>query len=352
MATIKDVARRAGVSVGTVSNVMSGAAAVKGPRRERVEQAIKDLDFHPSHAARSLKSRRTHTLGMVISDITNPFFPLLVRGAEDAALKRGYLLNIFNTDDHVEREQSIFAVLRARSVDGILAVVAPSTGPPAHLRETIGAGIPLVCLDRIPPALSVDSVVIDNVRGAVICIRHLISMGHRTIGIVSGSARLQIAQDRVSGYRQGLSEAGIPFDPALVREGDFRVESGYRLAKDLCLSSPRPTALFIANGTMGMGAIQAVQEIGLRCPDDVAVVVFDDVPGSDLFRPRLTVVSQPAYQIGFQGAELLIRRIKGEITSKTPVSIVLQGELKVRESSNGARPRAGTVEYSGVALPR
>ena len=138
MATIKDVARRAGVSVGSVSNVLSGAAAVKGPLRERVEQAIKDLDFHPNHAARSLKSRRTHTLGMVISDITNPFFPLLVRGAEDAALKRGYLLNIFNTDDHVEREQSIFAVLRARCADGVLAVVAPSTGPPAHLQETMG----------------------------------------------------------------------------------------------------------------------------------------------------------------------------------------------------------------------
>ncbi len=322
---------------------------MKEPVRERVKQAIKDLSFHPNYAARSLKSRRTHTLGMVISDITNPFFPLLVRGAEDAALKRGYLLNIFNTDDHVEREQSIFVVLRARGVDGVLAVVAPSTGPPAHFKETMEAGIPLVCLDRIPPALSVDSVVIDNVQGAVICVRHLVAMGHRTISIVSGSAHLQTARDRLSGYCQGLSEASIPFDPALVREGDFRVESGYRLAKDLCLSSPRPTALFIANGTMGMGAVMAVQEIGLRCPDDVAVVVFDDVPGSDLFRPRLTVVSQPAYQIGFQGAELLMQRIKGEIASKTPVSIVLQGELKIRESSNGARPRAGAVEYSGVA---
>jgi LacI family transcriptional regulator len=328
---------------------MSGSATVKDPVRERVERAIKDLDYHPNHAARSLKSRRTHTLGMVISDITNPFFPLLVRGAEDAALKRGYLLNIFNTDDHVEREQSIFAVLRARCVDGVLAVVAPSADPPAHLEETIEAGIPLVCLDRIPQALSVDSVVIDNVRGAIMCIRHLIAMGHRTIGIVSGSARLQTARDRLSGYGQGLSEAGIPLDPALVREGDFRLESGYRLAKDLCLSSPRSTALFIANGTMGMGAVRAVQESGLRCPDDIAVVVFDDVPGSDLFRPPLTVVSQPAYQIGFQGAELLIQRIQGEITSKTPVSIVLQGELKIRESSNGARPRAGTAEYSGVA---
>jgi LacI family transcriptional regulator len=215
----------------------------------------------------------------------------------------------------------------------------------------MGDGIPLLCLDRIPPALLVDSVVIDNVRGAVICIRHLVAMGHRRISIVSGSAHLQTAQDRLTGYCQGLSEAGIPFDPTLVREGDFRVESGYRLTKDLCLSNPRPTALFIANGTMGMGAVRAVQEIGLRCPYDVAVVVFDDVPGSDLFRPQLTVVSQPAYQIGFQGAELLIKRIKGEIDSKTPISIVLQGELKIRESSNGNRPRSEATEYSGVEIP-
>src|SRR5258706_1431089 len=161
MATIKDVARRAGVSVGSVSNVMSGAAVVKEPLRERIEQAIKDLNFHPNHAARSLKSRKTHALGMVISDITNPFFPLLVRGAEDGALKRGYLLNIFNTDDDNKREQSIFAMLRARRVDGVLAVVAPSAGTPAHLQETMAAGIPLVCLDRIPLALPVDSVVVD-----------------------------------------------------------------------------------------------------------------------------------------------------------------------------------------------
>src|SRR5258706_12031228 len=147
MATIKDVARRAGVSVGSVSNVISGAAAVKDSLRERIEQAIKDLDFHPNHAARSLKSRRSHALGMVISDITNPFFPLLVRGAEDAAFKRGYLLNIFNTDDDQEREQSTFSMLRARRVDGVLAVVAPSIGPPAHLQETMAAEIPLVCLD-------------------------------------------------------------------------------------------------------------------------------------------------------------------------------------------------------------
>jgi LacI family transcriptional regulator len=172
------------------------------------------------------------------------------------------------------------------------------------------------------------------------CVRHLIAMGHRLIGIVSGSPRLQTAQDRLAGYRLALSEAGIQFDAALNRDGDFRMESGYFLAKDLCLSNPCPTALFVANGTMGLGALKAIQEIGLRCPQDIAIAVFDDVPGADVLRPQLTVVSQPAYLMGYKATELLLQRISGEIASNDPVSIVLQPELKIRESTNGARPKA------------
>jgi LacI family transcriptional regulator len=339
MATIKEVARRARVSVGTVSNVMRGTVSVSAALRERVERAARDLSYHPNHVARSLKSRKTQTLGMVISDITNPFFPLVVRGAEDAALARGYLLNIFNTDDHVEREESVCAMLRTRRVDGVLAVVAPNTGRPIHLQEMIDAGIPLVCLDRIPPGLAVDSVVVDNAKGAAMCVRHLIAMGHCAIGVISGSANVQTARERVNGYRRALAEAGISFNPSLLREGDFRLDSGYRLAKDLCLSNPRPTVLFVANGTMGLGAIKAIQEMGLRCPEDVGIAVFDDVPGADILRPHLTVVSQPAYEIGYRGTELLIQRIAGEVKSKKPVTIVLEPELKIRESTIGARLR-------------
>ncbi|MGE5571058.1 MAG: LacI family DNA-binding transcriptional regulator [Rhodospirillales bacterium] len=343
MATIKEVAKRARVSVGTVSNVMSGAVSVSPALRERVERAARELSYQPNHIARSLKSRRTQTLGMVISDITNPFFPLMVRGAEDAAVKRGYLLNIFNTDDHVEREKTVFATLRVRRVDGVLAVVAPHSTRPTHLQQMIEAGIPLVCLDRLPPGMQVDAVVVDNAKGAAMCVRHLLSMGHRLIGVISGSSMLQTARERVNGYRKALAEAGIPFNPELLREGDFRLESGYRLAKDLCLGNPRPTVLFVANGLMGMGAIKAIQEMGLRCPEDVAIAVFDDVPGGDIFRPQLTVVSQPAYEIGYRGAELLIQRITGEIKSSKPVTVVLEPELKVRESTLGVRYAAQPV---------
>lgn len=333
MPTIKEVARRARVSVGTVSNVLSGTSAVGAELRARVERAIRELDYHPDHIARSLKSRRTHTLAIVISDITNPFFPLVVRGAEDAALKRGYLLTIFNTDDQFERERQVFSVLRMRRVDGVMVVVSPDSDKGTQLAEMIEAGTPVVCLDRMAPHIKADSVQVDNIKGARICVRHLIAMSHERIGVITGPCKLQTARDRLQGYRLALREAGIPFSKTLTREGDFRFESGYRLAKDLLLSHPRPTALFVLNGTMGMGAYKATQELNLRCPEDVALAVFDDVPGGDVFRPQLTVVSQPAYEIGYRAAELLIQRINHEIESDRPIALSLEPELKIREST-------------------
>jgi len=339
LSTIKEVAKRARVSVGTVSNVINGSCTVSPNLRSRVERAISELNYHPNHIARSLKSRRSNTLAIVISDITNPFFPLVVRGAEDAASKRGYLLTIFNTDDHLDREQQIFAVLRMRRVDGVLVVVSPDSGEGTHLSEMIAAGIPVVCLDRVPPNVKTDSVLVDNLKGARICLRHLIGMGHQLVGVISGPRKLQTARDRVEGYRLALSEAGIPFDAGLLREGDFRFESGYRLAKDLCLSHPRPTALFALNCTMGMGAYKAIQELALACPEDVALAVFDEVPGGDIFRPHLTVVSQPAYDIGYRGADLLIQRLTHQISSDEPVAVMLEPELKIRQSTSVRIPR-------------
>jgi LacI family transcriptional regulator len=333
MATIKEVARRARVSVGTVSNVLSGSPTVAQELRKRVESVIRELNFQPNHVARSLKSRRSNTIGMIISDITNPFFPLVVRGAEAAAQKAGYVLNIFNTDDQFERERQVFSLLRTRRVDGVLAVVAPNPSRDVtHLVNTVEAGIPVVCLDRIPPGFPTDAVVVNNRRGAAMCIRHLVSQGHETIGFVSGSLLLQTALERYEGYKQSLLEAGIAVEESLIREGDFRIESGYRLAKDLLLNHPRPTALFAVNGTMGLGALQAIDELGLQCPKDVALAVFDEVPSAEILRPHLTAVVQPAFEIGLKATEILIARMAGEVSSK-PALVILEPELKVREST-------------------
>jgi LacI family transcriptional regulator len=333
MSTIKEVARRARVSVGTVSNILSGTSAVSSELRERVERAIAELNYHPNHIARSLKSRRSHTLAILVSDITNPFFPLVVRGAEDAARKLGYSLTIFNTDDSLEREREVFSLLRMRRVDGILVVVTPESGQGKHIPETIEAGIPVVCLDRVPENTRVDSVLVDNVKGARICVRHLTGMGHRRIAVISGPRKLQTARDRVAGYREALREAGVPFESALLREGDFRFESGYRLAKDLCLLHPRPTAIFALNCLMGMGAYKAIQELSLEMPGEMALAVFDDVPGNDLLRPRVTVVSQPAYELGHRATNLLIERVGRKGSDEGPLTLLLEPELKIGQST-------------------
>lgn len=353
MATIKDVAKRAGVSVGTVSNVLSGSDGVSAQRRAKVAAAIEALDYHPNYIARSLKAKTTKTVGLVISDITNPFFPLLARGAEDFAFKHGYLLNMFNTDDQIDREKQILSLLRSRRVDGLLLVVAPSAdGDVAHIHKIEEAGIPIVCLDRIPPGLVLDSVSVDNVASAQLCVRHLISRGHRRIAIITGELTLQTARDRLEGYKAALHEAGIELAPELIVEGNFRRITGYRQGKSLLLLHKRPTAVFVSNGMMTVGLVEAVKETGLSCPGDVAVVSFDDLPYSDVFQPNLTSLVQPAYQIGYEAAQLLIQRLQAKTKSRKPIAIRLEAELKIRESTLGKIAEHASTPYAGITLNR
>ncbi|MGH8163810.1 MAG: LacI family DNA-binding transcriptional regulator, partial [Rhodanobacteraceae bacterium] len=234
MSTIKEVAERAGVSIATASNVVSGSRRVGKARMARVLAAVKDLDYHPNEIARSLKAKQTRMLGMVLPDITNPFFSDLIRGADDAALERGYLLVTANTDEQVEREKLFVAALRSRRVDGIL-LAATASKSEAHLESVAAAGVPIVCLDRMAPGLAVDAVLADNVRGTQECVRHLIRVGHKKIAIITGSLQLQIAGERLAGYRAALEEARIPFSNDLLMEGDFREEAGDRLGQELLL---------------------------------------------------------------------------------------------------------------------
>lgn len=332
MPTIKEVAYKAGVSVGTVSNVLSRAVPVSAELRERVEAAVQALDYHPNHVARSLKIRQTKMLGMVISDITNPFFPQLVRGAEDAAWKHGYSLTTLNSDDKVEREQQIFGVLRTRKMDGILLTMADDKGDITHVQGTINSGTPVVFLDRVPSHINGDSVSVDNLLGARQCVEHLLQAGHRRIAILAGSRDLLTGRNRLKGYEDALAAAGIPLDRSLIRHCHFRQEAGCIASLELLQTTPRPTAIFACNGMMALGLIQAIGDLNLRCPEDVALATFDDLPSSAAFRPRLTAVAQPAYEIGYQGAELLIARLNGTAPPE-PVHLVLPTELRVRESS-------------------
>lgn len=333
MATIKEVARRAGVSVGTVSNVMAGLITVSTDLRDRVHAVMTALDYQPSHVARSLKIKQTHTLAMVISDITNPFFPLMVRGAEDAAAEYGYTLSIFNTDDDLEKERSICQILGSRRIDGLLLVPALVRGDDSHVHRLVNSGTPVVWLDRIPEQLDADSVGVDNAGGVAKCIEHLAEQGARRIGYLGGEARLYILAERLAGYQRGMREAGLKVDKALIWKGDFRQESGYRIGIEM-LPKKSVDAVFVANLQMMLGFLRAMTELGIEAPRDLLVATFDHLDILDSFRPRLTCVAQPCYQIGRQGVLCLVDRLRDK--GRPIRRHLLETELRIGETSVSA----------------
>lgn len=331
MVTIKDIARKAKVSIATVSHVLSDSGRVSPQTRERVKKTAAELGYRPNLVARSLKSRRTHTIAMVISDITNPFFPEMVRGAEDAAMARGYMLATFNTDDRTDRERQIFDVLQTRRLDGVLLVVALETASHPHISEALESGTPIVCLDRRPLNIDVDSVSVDNAAGVELAVAHLIERGYREIAYIGGAPNMYIAPDRLRGYVSTMKAAALP---TRIVHGDFRRESGYHAAIELLAAQPRPDALFVGNLLMTVGALEAARHLSLSTPEHFGMATFDSVSLFRGFRPDLTSVVQPNYEIGYQGANLLLDRIEG-VRKSPPLNIKLPCQLKIGESSRG-----------------
>lgn len=330
MATIKEVARRAGVSVGTVSNVMAGLPSVAPELRARVEQAMADMQYEPSLVARSLKLKRTRNLAMVISDITNPFFPLMVRGAEDEAARQGYMLSIFNTDDDLDREKQICSSLSARGLDGLLLVPSLERGDTSHVEKLRSRGMQVVCLDRPLDELPIDSVLVDNAAGVASCVMHLASQGARRIGYLGGQPRFRISAARREGFERGMAAAGLPLLPELLWEGDFRLESGWLVARE-ALGKSQLDAVFVANIPMVLGWLRAMREKGWETPRDLLLATFDHLVILDSFRPRLTAVCQPSYEIGRQGVQLLLERIAQP--DSPPRTVRLSTELRIGETS-------------------
>jgi LacI family transcriptional regulator len=337
-ATIVEVAKRADVSIATVSNVIRGTRRVSPKLTERVRAAIRELNYSPNEIARSLKVRQTRMLAMVLPDITNPFFPEIIRGAEDTAFERGYFLLTANTDEQIGRERRIVAALRSYRVDGVLLASA-SGSDTSHLQSILDAGVALVCLDRTVPGVRTDAVLLDNVRGARECVRHMIQKGHRRIAIITGSLDVQTGRERLRGYEEALHEAGIPVEKSRIFEGDFRHDSGYRLGRQILTQKNRsagPTAIFVCNGVMMLGVLKATEELNIRCPEEIALATFDDLAVDSPFHPHLTTVVQPSYEMGARAAGILIDRIEGRI-SKEPRTVRVAPTLIVRESTAPSR---------------
>lgn len=331
MPTIIEVAERAKVSIATVSNVIRGTRRVSPALEERVRAAIRELDYSPNEIARSLKVKQTRMLALVLPDITNPFFPEIIRGAEDTAFDRGYFLITANTDEQIGRERRIVAALRSYRVDGILLASAPGKDS-SHIRSIMQGGISIVCLDRTVSGIKTDAVLLDNVRGGRECVRHLIQGGHSRIAIITGSLSLQTGRERLRGYEEALRESDIEIDRELVLEGNFRDESGYRLGKELLQRRVKPTAIFVCNGVMTLGVLKAFEELGVRCPDDIALATFDDLAVDRSFHPHLTAVVQPGYEMGARAATILMDRVEGKLTNE-PFVVRIVPTLIIREST-------------------
>jgi DNA-binding LacI/PurR family transcriptional regulator len=266
--------------------------------------------------------------------MTIPYFPRIIRGAEAAAREREYSLIAVNSDDSHMRQKELLSLLRSQRVEGILLAVSAGPTPLAQISRIMSAGIRLVCVDRIPDRLPVDSVSVEDVSAAELGIDHLIAMGHQRIAIVTGPLTLKNERQRLLGYYQSLERAGIRPDPDLVWEGNILTDDVTAMCRDR-LRDPghRPDAVFATNGPTGLGVLRALHESGLRTPEDMALVTFDELTVDDLFQPAVTTVVQPAYDIGYRAAEILLKRIIGGEDLADAVTIRLPATLKVRDSS-------------------
>jgi DNA-binding LacI/PurR family transcriptional regulator len=327
--TIYDVARLAGVSTATVSRALNGTGQIAAPTRAAIEAAVEQLGYRPNTIARSLVTKSTQTIALLLPDITNPFYAALVSGIQQYALSHDHTMLLCTTEGDPEREEQYLSLLRAKQVDGALVdgLVLPSD----RIARFVQDGFPIVCLDRDIDSSSIPLVQVDNRLGGRLATEHLVRLGHSRIAHVTGVRALHISEDRLSGYREALVAAGIEADPRLVAEGRFTEEGGYEAARALLESRPDLTAVFAANDLSALGVLNAMAEHGRRVPEDVSVVGFDDLRLSAFTSPPLTTVKQPAVEIAQLATEILIGLTKGEEVRQ--MRHFLEPALVVRDST-------------------
>jgi DNA-binding LacI/PurR family transcriptional regulator len=330
MPNIKQIADIANVSLGTVSHVLNETARVREPLRRRVMDAVEALGYQPSQIARGLRRDKTDTIGMIIPDITNPFFPAVVRGAEDVAFSKGYRLILCNTDNDHAKELAHLKALRTYLPAGLIVIPSDFSDLALQAESYRKAGAAVVCVDRLPRHWIGDSVTVANKKGAVSATRLLIQMRHRRIAMITGPLHLTNARERLAGFKHAMREARITILPDYIQETSFDKQGGFAKGLLLLRMLPRPTAIFAGNDMIALGVLLASKELGLRCPDDISVVGFDNLDLTEVTSPALTSVYQPGYQLGTTAARMLLDRVSGD--KGPPRHCVLQTELKIRES--------------------
>lgn len=328
MVSIKDVAQRAGVSSATVSRVLADKPHVRPELRERVWKAVEELGYQPSRVARSLRAQKSKIIGLIISDIQNPFFTSIVRAVEDAAYEQGFSIFLCNSDEDPEKEKMYLDLMRAENVAGIIVTPTRETGD--SFQDVLDDEIAVVELDRRTPSVETDTVLTNNVKSAYNLVSHLIADGHQRIGAVIGVSDITTGRERMEGYVRALTAQGIDVSPELTIQALPKERQGYEATEELLGLPDPPTAIFTGNNLLTIGALKAIQARKLTIPDDVALAGFDEMRWTSLIKPGLTVIEQPTYELGRTAADLLLERL--EDPSRSTREVILKGKLIIRQS--------------------
>ncbi|GAB6261078.1 substrate-binding domain-containing protein [Photobacterium sp. CCB-ST2H9] len=329
MATMKDIAKLAGVSTSTVSHVINKSRFVSDEIAERVNNAAKALNYAPSALARSLKINRTQTIGMLVTTSTNPFFGEVVKGVERSCYQKGYNLILCNTEGDNERMKASIDTLLQKRVDGLLLMCSTLEGERIEVFDRY-PDIPVVVMDWGPMSFASDKIQDNSYQGGYLAARYLIDCGHRDIGCITGPLIKHQAQIRYEGFKRAMNEAGLAFRSDWVIESDFECEGGYDAFHTMYASGTLPSAIFVCNDMMAMGVINAANEKGVRIPDDLSIIGYDDIHIAKFMTPSLTTIHQPKYRLGQAAVETLLKRINKEITE--PQIVQLEPTLVVRQS--------------------
>jgi len=327
--TLKDIAKEAGVSVNTVSRALNNKPDINFETKNKILEIARRLGYTPNMLARSLRSKRTGTIGLVVADISNPFYGSLVKGIENEAREKGYSIILCDTDEEYEKEQEAIQTLVEKRVDGLL--IAPVQTKDQDIVELKRQKIPFVLIGRHFDILETDYVITDDVQGAFSATEYLIKKGHRRILFINGSLHISSAKDRLAGYKRALLENGVGYEDRLVRSDVVRMEDGYRIMKEILNNKNNITAVFAYSDLVAFGVIKALRETNLKIPEDIAVVGYDDIEFASTLEPPLTTVCIPRHRLGKEAVRILDKKIKEEF--KGPQGIALKTELIIRKSA-------------------
>ncbi len=327
MANMTDVAKLANVSTATVSRVIQNPETVKEKTRVKVLQAIEELNYRPNILARYFRRTETKTILVMVPSIMNNVFPQMIAGIDLVANQAGYKVLLGNTYQEPEKAYSYIEELKQKQVDGMILL---TTRLDYQIISDLADDYPIVLASDYIEGLTAPTVAIDNISSARDAVEHLLQLGHRSVAMITGPLDIPLSRDRLKGYRQALLGHDMEIESVLIQEGDHTYESGYNQMNKFLALDKAPTAIFAANDSMAMGAIKSIKAHGLRVPEDIAVVGFDNIQFSDIFEPALTTIAQPLVEMGKRSMELLLKQIKGEALTKK--QHVLDTKLIIRDS--------------------